>query len=105
MNVKNIKMVTKLCISFIVVDFLLVLSLFLGYRTAQTIVTVDDPVSYLSSFATFTAIEFIAMQISIGGIVAVVVINIKKSILEEDNLKRVWKISNSFLKRARGLTS
>lgn len=82
MNAKNMKMVTKLCISFIVVDFLLVLSLFLGYRTAQTIVTVDDPVSYLSSFATFTAIEFIAMQISIGGIVSVVVINIKKSMAD-----------------------
>ncbi len=82
MNAKSVKMVTKLCVSFIVVDLLLVLSLFLGYRTAQTIVTVENPTSYLRSFAIFTAVEFIAMQISIGGIVTVVVMGIKKSMAE-----------------------
>lgn len=82
LNAKNVKMVTKLIISFIVVDALLVLSLFLGYRTAANMLIVEDPKSYLSSFATFTAVEFIAMQISIGGIVTVVVRNIKKAMAD-----------------------
>ena len=53
---KNMKIVTKLTIGFILIDLLLIFSLYTGYSTAATIITVPDKEHYLGSYATFTAV-------------------------------------------------
>ena len=74
---KNMKIVTKLTIGFILIDLLLIFSLYTGYSTAATIITVPDKEHYLGSYATFTAVEFVIMMIITGGISALsIVVNI-----------------------------
>ena len=67
---KNMKVHTKLTIGFGIIGLLLVFSLYTGYTTAATIITFDPErqISYLSSYATFTAIVFVVMAIIAGGI-------------------------------------
>ena len=79
---KNMKIITKLSIGFIIIDLLLIVSLYTGYSTAATIINVDDPVHYLGSYATFTAIEFvITMIITVG--ISVFMIRLIKNTLAE----------------------
>lgn len=67
---KDIKMYTRLVISYIVIEVLFVFTLYSGYTTAKTIITLEPErqAGYLSNYATYTAIIFIAMIIVIGGI-------------------------------------
>ena len=65
---KNIKMHTQLTIGFIIIGILLIISLYTGYTSAAQIVTEANPEKYLSSYATFTAVEFIVMMIMTAGI-------------------------------------
>lgn len=58
---KNMKIHTQLIIGFSIIGILLMVSLYTGYTSAAQMLTVEDPKKYLSSFATFTAIEFFAM--------------------------------------------
>ena len=60
---KNMKIHTKLVMGFCLVGLLLIVSLYTGYTTAAEIITVDDPKHYLSSYATFTAVEFLVMTL------------------------------------------
>ena len=62
-KISNIKVATKLYIGFGIITALLVLSLYFGYTTAKQIITVEDQVHYLSSYGTFTAVEFIIMMV------------------------------------------
>ncbi len=71
----NMKMVTKLNIGFILIDLVLVASLFLGYRTAARMISMDAAAQEkcVHSFGTLTAGLFIlAIVISIGVYVAVI---------------------------------
>lgn len=77
---KNMKIVTKLAIGFAVTDVLLIISMFVGYRTAAQMSHVPDPKAYLSTFGTFTAVEFITMLIVTGGIAIYMTKNIQKSL-------------------------
>ena len=79
---KNMKIVTKLSIGFILIEILLVLSLYTGYSTAATIIHVDDPQHYLGSYATFTAIEFVIMMILTCGISIFMIRLIKRTLAE-----------------------
>lgn len=79
---KNMKIVTKLSIGFIFIELLLILSLYTGYSTAATIINVEDPVHYLGSYATFTAIEFVVMMIVTGGISIFMIRMIKRTLAE-----------------------
>ena len=65
---KNLKISTKLAIGFIIIEALLVLSLYFGYTTAEQIITVENQEHYLSSYAVFTAVEFILMMVIATGI-------------------------------------
>ncbi|MBO5372595.1 MAG: methyl-accepting chemotaxis protein [Lachnospiraceae bacterium] len=65
---KNMKVYTQLGIGFIIIELLLVISLYTGYTTAAQIITVDDPQHYLGSYATFTAVLFVIMMIVSTGI-------------------------------------
>ena len=67
-KLNNMKVTTKLYIGFAIITVLLVLSLYFGYTTAGQIITEEDPMHYLSSYATFTAVEFILMIVITGGI-------------------------------------
>ena len=67
-KMKNMKVATKLYISFSIIIVLLVFSLYFGYTSVAQVITEDDPQSYLSSFGTFTAIEFILMMVVTTGI-------------------------------------
>jgi len=79
------KIVTRLAIGFIIIDLLLVFSLYTGYSTAATIITVPDKEHYLGSYATFTAVEFIIMMIVTGGISFYMIRMIKKTLAEVTN--------------------
>lgn len=79
---KNMKIVTKLTIGFILIDLLLIFSLYTGYSTAATIITVPDKEHYLGSYATFTAVEFVIMMIITGGISVYMINMIKKTLAE-----------------------
>mgnify|MGYP003312747363 CR=1 FL=1 len=57
-KMKNMKVATKLYIGFGIITVLLIVSLYFGYTTAAQIITEEDPVHYLGSYATFTSIEF-----------------------------------------------
>ena len=46
---KNLKMKTKLIISFLVIDAIVLFLLYTGYTTAATIINEADPQHYLSS--------------------------------------------------------
>jgi len=79
-KLKNVKVATKLYIGFGIMMVLLVISLYIGYTTAAQIVTVEDQAHYLSSYASFTMIEFIIMLIITGGISVTVPRQIIKTI-------------------------
>lgn len=79
---KNMKMHTKLAIGFIIIGVLLIISLYTGYSTAATIITVDNPEKYLHSYAMFTAIEFVVMTIVTSGISIYMTKIIRQSLAE-----------------------
>ena len=67
---KNMKFYTKLVIGFVVIFLTMLVSLYCGYTSAATIVTLE-PVAqeeYLSNYAYFTAILFIIVVTVIAGI-------------------------------------
>ncbi len=59
---KNQIMLRLVC-GFTIMGALIVFSLYQGYTTAKTIINVDDPEHYLSSYATFTAVFFIVVSV------------------------------------------
>ena len=77
---KNLKIHTQIVIGFIIMELLLIVSLYTGYTSAAQMLTVDDPERYLSNFATFTAIEFIIMVIISTGITITIPKIIKSAI-------------------------
>ena len=79
---KNMKIVTKLSIGFILIDLLLVFSLYTGYTTAATIIHEADQEKYLRSYATFTAVEFIFMMVLTCGISIYMIRLIKRTLAE-----------------------
>lgn len=79
-KMKNMKIATKLYISFGIMTVLLVISLYFGYTTAAQIIVEEDPQHYLSSYGTFTAVEFITMMIITVGISIVIPRLIQKSL-------------------------
>ena len=82
---KNMKIITKLIIGFVIINILIVLILYSGYSTSRKIITVDDPIHYLSSYATFTAILFIAVVSVCVTISVFITKTIKKSLKELTN--------------------
>ncbi len=69
---KNLKMKTKLMISFIIIDIFVLFLLYTGYTTAATIITVPNKEHYLTSYAYFTmAIAIIVIAICTGIMIAV----------------------------------
>ena len=67
---KNMKITTKLTIGFIIIGVLVIALLYASYTTAATIVELPAArqAGYLSSYATFTSVVFIAMLVVISGI-------------------------------------
>ena len=67
---KNIKFYTKLVIGFIVIFLTMIVSLYCGYTSAATIVTLEPAAQeeYLSNYAYFTAILFVIVVTVIAGI-------------------------------------
>ncbi len=67
---KNVKFYTKLVIGFIVIFITMMVSLYFGYTSAATIVTLDpaEQAGYLSNYAYFTAGLFVFVVIVIAGI-------------------------------------
>lgn len=76
---KNMKMHTKLIIGFIIVDILVILTIFLGYSTAKTIITVDDPQHYLKSYRIFSYVLFAVALVVMGYISIAMTRAIRKS--------------------------
>ena len=70
---KNIKMVTKLYIGFLIMDLFVLFSQFAGYSTAKTIITKGDQERYLHSYAIFT-VFLLVMAIAASTIISIYVI-------------------------------
>ena len=79
---KNMKISTQLTIGFLIMEAILILSLYFGYTTAAQIITVEDQTHYLSSYGTFTAVEFILMMVVTTGVAVTMVRKIKKALAE-----------------------
>ncbi len=71
-NIKDWKMMSKINLGFGFISVLFILILYAGYTTASTIITVDDPKHYLSSYAVFTAVVFIVLNIVLMGMSLIV---------------------------------
>ena len=67
---KNMKMHTKLIIGFIIVDILVIVAIWLGYSTAKTIITVENPQHYLQSYKYFS-IGLFVIAIIIMGVISI----------------------------------
>lgn len=65
---KNMKMHTKLIIGFIIIDLLVFVSIWMGYSTAGTIITISNPEKYINSYRIFTIILFVIAAITMGAI-------------------------------------
>jgi len=81
---KNMKITTQLFIGFIVIDLVMIMSLYVGYTTASKMADVSNPAEYLSKYAYTTAIFFILMIICTGGIAFTLLRTIKKAFGEID---------------------
>ena len=75
----NSKMRTKIILSFIIIAVCVLFLLWSGYTTAQTIITVDDPVHYLGSYAKFTAILTVILFAVLLGIAITIPRQLRKS--------------------------
>lgn len=85
---KNMKMHTKLVISFLIVDALVVLTNWAGYSTAGRMLTEADPEHYLGNFRIFSAI---LLLVSIG-IMTYISITVTRAIrVSTENLSNVAK--------------
>lgn len=80
----NLKIATKLYIGFLVMDAVLVFSLYTGYNAALEMSTLPAEMhpAHLSKFATLTAVEFILMIIVTAGIAVALVGAINKALKE-----------------------
>ncbi len=85
----KVKVHTKLIIGFVILNILLIISLYTGYGAAAQIMSSDDPEGYLSSYAAFTAVLFVVMGIISAGISIYLPRSIQKTLAE------LTKASNS----------
>ena len=83
---KNLKMKTKLIISFLVIDVIVLFLLYTGYTTAATIINVADPQHYLGSYAWFTMVIALVIVIICGGIMVAIPRQLRKNI---NHLKKI----------------
>lgn len=65
---KNMRMHTKMIIGFVVSEILVVLTIFAGYSTASTIITVPNPEHYLGSYKVFSIVELVIVLLLMGSI-------------------------------------
>ena len=81
---KNMKIRTQLIIGFTIIELLVIALLYTSYTTAATIITLptERQKSYLSSYATFSAVLFIVMIIVITGIAVVMIKKITTNLKE-----------------------
>ena len=79
---KDMKITTKLFMSFILIELLTIVCLFMGYSTAAKIITVDNPQHYLQSFGIFSVVEFIAVMVILTVMAVSLTRNIRLSLEE-----------------------
>lgn len=84
----GLKMRTKIIVSFIIVDVIVLFLLYSGYTTAATIITQADPEGYLSSYAAFTGILAILLFTICGGVSIVIPKQIQMSSQHLINITR-----------------
>ena len=76
---KKLKMRTKIIVSFIIIDVVILLLLYSGYTTAATIINQADPAHYLTSYAYFTAVIAVILFTICGGISFAIPRQLRKS--------------------------
>ncbi len=79
---KKMKVVTKLIITFIIMDLLIIFNLYLGYSSAQRILVAGNPEKYLQSYRLFTGIMMI-VALALTSWISISIINtIRRSIAQ-----------------------
>lgn len=77
---KSMKVHTKLIAGFLIMDIMVVLSLYFGYSSAKRIIGVANPQSYLNNYLIFTVVSFILASIIMGYISIGLTRTIRKSV-------------------------
>ena len=76
---KNMKMHTKLTLSFLIIDLIVVFAIWSGYSTAKNILAVDNPERYLKNYMWFSLALVIVTVIIMASISFAVTVNLRKS--------------------------
>lgn len=63
---KNMRMYTKLLIGFVIVEVLVILAVYAGYSTAETIINVPNPEHYLASYKVFSIVAGVVALLFMG---------------------------------------
>ncbi|MDE5864719.1 MAG: HAMP domain-containing protein [Lachnospiraceae bacterium] len=77
---KNMKMHTKLIAGFLIMDIMVILSLYFGYSSAKRMIGASDPQAYLNNYLIFTVVSVIVASIIMGCISIGLTRNIRKSV-------------------------
>ncbi len=81
-NIKNKQIMLRLLGGFAFMGFLIVLSLYIGYSTAQRIITVENPERYLSNYGIFTWVYFAIVTLLMIGLSSYIAKCINKGLTE-----------------------
>lgn len=95
LNSIRVKVSTKLVISFLLVDLIMMWSLYAGYNGADAMATAANPEEMLSQYGFMTAFFFIATLITTTGILVVVVPALKKSMKELKNASKAMALGKT----------
>ncbi len=98
MKNSKMKIHTQLTIGFIIIGFVLVVSLYTGYNAAAQMRTMADQEAYLSAYAKVTCIEFVIMMIITSGISITMTNKIRKSLAEVKKATDALAVGNVDIK-------
>ncbi len=81
---KNIKMVTKMTIGFIILWCVLISGLYIGYKAVDKMASVDaeKQAAFLSDYAMKTSVQFVAFTIVLTGIAVTLTTTLRKNLAE-----------------------
>lgn len=79
---KNTKMVTKLAISFILMELIVVFCVYCGYSSAERILASDNPQRYLGRYRIFSIVALIFTLLLLGYISISITRSIRKSVAQ-----------------------
>ena len=78
----NMKVKTKLIVSFLILDALVLFLMFTGYSTAVSVLNSDHPETYVNNYKIFMVIMFVVAALLLGFISVTMIRTLKRSVNE-----------------------